>query len=1006
MDINPRTESGSAVPQPPSPAPAARRRIWKTLTLTGLGLLVLGVVFLPKVIGWSPLRHDLPRDRLKGFEGVIRVESAQLSWFGPNVLEGIQFDGPDGKPFYRVRRVTENRGLWHGIFERTAPVTSVMEEPIVELTIRDDGSNVEDALRPVLATEQEVREQTIKINGGELRLTDAATGTRHVLRILSGEIVNNALDGSPNRVAFETEEADSATAGQLGLKVVFPSVRTKKSAAPPTPVRDIELRLENVSLARTQPLLKRFWPDVEIAGSLSGRLNLKVTGQLNGHPDSSAAGDWTFSSHDVQISSAHLLGVDRYAPGHSEFRGQVEILGPNCRIRDLHLQNDLTRVDGGIAFYWPPALTATAATTAGAREALPEINLHGELDLIALARMLPHALGLREGTELKEGRVEFDLATHTQAGIPRWDGQLRTSRIAGRLAGTELAWDQPLSVGFGVIHNQGRYEIDRIESQSDVFMIHGSATENGLHLETGCDLKEALTRMGQFLNTDNLEVNGALTATADFSRQGDGRLQIDSRISLDDLIVRKLVTRMVERRAGDLEPNPPPEARPQPPAPLPTAPARNRKELAAQKRAERQARVQQRRQDREIRRQANQIVEIPVQEWKTIWTDPKFQISGRQRVDFENRELEIVRFDVETAGLHAHGAGRVAEIPQRCTVTLDGHLDYDAAQLLERARELFGPHVQITGQGTRPFSLKGPLRIPSGTLPRPVVPLELTASAFSNWTSANLFGLEVGAGELDLSLERGVLALRPLEISLGGGKLYFGPRLLLNESPGVLALPGGPVLENVQLTEDFCNDWLKFIAPVLSDATRCSGQFSLGIDEAQLPLGELTTGPLTGRLRIERGQVLPGPLFQQINSLISQMIGGAGDGAAADLLGNEVPLIEMPVQTIAFELHEGRIYHETMESRARGFIIRTRGSVGADQTLDVVAAISFSDEILSRIRLLGPLQGQTLEIPIAGTLRRPRLDARAMGRLAEQLGQSALDKLLNLGLRGFFDPTE
>jgi hypothetical protein len=114
----------------------------------------------------------------------------------------------------------------------------------------------------------------------------------------------------------------------------------------------------------------------------------------------------------------------------------------------------------------------------------------------------------------------------------------------------------------------------------------------------------------------------------------------------------------------------------------------------------------------------------------------------------------------------------------------------------------------------------------------------------------------------------------------------------------------------------------------------------------------------------------------------------------------------MPQQTIAFEVHEGRIYHEAVESRARGFIIQTRGSVGVDHSLDVVASMSFSDDILARIRLLAPLKGQTLEIPIGGTLRKPRLDPRALGRLGEQLGQNALDKLLNGGLRGLFDRNE
>jgi hypothetical protein len=55
--------------------------------------------------------------------------------------------------------------------------------------------------------------------------------------------------------------------------------------------------------------------------------------------------------------------------------------------------------------------------------------------------------------------------------------------------------------------------------------------------------------------------------------------------------------------------------------------------------------------------------------------------------------------------------------------------------------------------------------------------------------------------------------------------------------------------------------------------------------------------------------------------------------------------------------------------------------------------ISLTDEMLSRVRVLGALQGRTLEIPIQGTLRKPRLARGAIGRLAKQLGQSILDRI-------------
>src|SRR6202042_1052934 len=102
-----------------------------------------------------------------------------------------------------------------------------------------------------------------------------------------------------------------------------------------------------------------------------------------------------------------------------------------------------------------------------------------------------------------------------------------------------------------------------------------------------------------------------------------------------------------------------------------------------------------------------------------------------------------------------------------------------------------------------------------------------------------------GPAEFDVTLTQGVIALRPVELAIGGGKVHLAPRVLLTDRPALLAIPAGPVIEGVELTDQFCDDWLKFIAPILSQATRCSGKFSLAVDESVLPLTEPAAGNLT-----------------------------------------------------------------------------------------------------------------------------------------------------------------
>jgi hypothetical protein len=314
----------------------------------------------------------------------------------------------------------------------------------------------------------------------------------------------------------------------------------------------------------------------------------------------------------------------------------------------------------------------------------------------------------------------------------------------------------------------------------------------------------------------------------------------------------------------------------------------------------------------------------------------------------------------------------------------------------------------VAGHDSRQFTLRGPLRVhsPATADSRPLVSPDLAGQAATSWSEANLFGLQTGPGDVLLTLNQGVAAMRPLEVSFGNGKLFLAPQIVMTGTPAQLMVPAGPVISGVELTDEFCDSWLKFIAPILSQATRSSGRFSLELDESRLPLSNLGAGELSGRFIVERGEVLPGPLFDEINGLISQIISGVGRNGPVDFLGSDRPLMVIPRQSVAFEMHEGRIYHEPMEFQGRGIVICTRGSVGLDQTLDVVAALTLSDDLTSRVPLLGKLKGQALEIPISGTLQRPRLDRRAIGGLAKQFGQNVLDMLLNNGLQNLLDRGE
>ncbi len=424
--------------------------------------------------------------------------------------------------------------------------------------------------------------------------------------------------------------------------------------------------------------------------------------------------------------------------------------------------------------------------------------------------------------------------------------------------------------------------------------------------------------------------------------------------------------------------------------------------MRLQKRAERGAQREARRRENEARKAADEIVAVPIDEWRTIWSEPRLALIGEGRFAREKRLIELNRMELVSEGFHATSSGSVADFFSRCFIDLEGEVECDMERVVERLRDLVGPHLHISGNETRRFAIHGPLRA-AGTsaAARPVVPPELKAKAALAWRSGDLFGLEAGPAEIDLALADGVVTMRPLELVVSGGKVTLAPQVLLNDRPALLQVPSGPVIENVELTDEVCDSWMKYIAPIVAQATRAQGRFSLDLDESRVALADPASGDVSGRLRIASGQLLPGPLFAEISELVGRIVSTIDRNPPRDLLGVDRPLVEMVGQTVDFKLHGRRVYHSPVDFKVRNLLVRTHGSVGVDQTLDVIAEIAFSDEFVSRARFLQPLNGRTIEIPIQGTLRKPSIDRGAIGQLLQQFLPNAIEGIINNGIQKF-----
>jgi hypothetical protein len=271
--------------------------------------------------------------------------------------------------------------------------------------------------------------------------------------------------------------------------------------------------------------------------------------------------------------------------------------------------------------------------------------------------------------------------------------------------------------------------------------------------------------------------------------------------------------------------------------------------------------------------------------------------------------------------------------------------------------------VRIAGRGESPIWYRGPFSLSTGS-----------AAAGLKWQWAKLYGFQVGPGELKASLSDGAVRIEPLDVTVNQGQVRLAPRLRLAPNPIELTLPPGPVARGVQLDPAMCGVMLKYVAPVLADATSVHGSFSLELDRCRIPLQNPGKGELAGRFILHSVAISPGPLVRELSVFV-------GNAASAQLQRESV---------VPFQLIDGRVYHKDLELLFPGLTIRTRGSVGLDQSLKIFADMPPPPKWLASNPLAAQtMRNQMISVPIDGTLGRPRLDPKAMQDLSRQFLQNA-----------------
>ncbi len=332
------------------------------------------------------------------------------------------------------------------------------------------------------------------------------------------------------------------------------------------------------------------------------------------------------------------------------------------------------------------------------------------------------------------------------------------------------------------------------------------------------------------------------------------------------------------------------------------------------------------------------------------------------------RLLSLDTLKLTSDALNTSVAGKIDDQGGQTDVQLSGQVGYDIGKVCELFRPYLGDGVRMIGSGTSPFSYRGPIKL-----------AHARAEGGLGWAAANVYGFQVGPGQVKATLANGTLQVQPVELDVSEGCLHLAPKLRLTPAPLELEMPAGPLVSDVRINPTMCAYGLQFIAPILAGVATAEGRFSIEMEGCRIPLADPSQGDLTGKFIVHSVEVGPGPLFRELAVLL-------GGGSAAKLKRESV---------VTFQMVQGRVYHQGLEMEFPDLTIRTYGSVGVkDHTLALMAEMPVPPKWLGQRELAAAMRNQTIRLPIGGTLERPQLDRRALDQLSRQFLQKAATNVI------------
>ena len=367
-------------------------------------------------------------------------------------------------------------------------------------------------------------------------------------------------------------------------------------------------------------------------------------------------------------------------------------------------------------------------------------------------------------------------------------------------------------------------------------------------------------------------------------------------------------------------------------------------------------------------------------EYAEFWAEPDVRLKTGLSIADDFNSIQLSNLLLKSKLADVRGAGTISELATSMNAKLSGQSNIKWESINQTIREMAGDVIQFTGEGWQAFQIDGPL-YDAGNYAW--VPSQLGGVAAVDWNQASVFGVPLGASKIDIQLNQSLARLSSQNNSTMVDKVFqMKPLLdLRNDAPAV-HLQNGKLLDQWQVTVEDSRTWLKYATPLIADATAAQGMLSTNVEGAFIPLFDPMKSSARAEIQIHDLNIGPGPMVQQLIPMLDQVLAVVKPGSTVK---QRETWMKLKPQNLPIVVDQGRVHHEGFEMSYKDVVIRTRGSVGFDQSLNMMAEIPIVEDWVDGNKYLSRLVGKSISIPIAGTLAKPQIDRRSIAQLTQQL---------------------